>query len=142
MKKLLLLLVFFPLAVFAQQQTNVALQPVFYGGSLIFRSIDLDESEEEITDSQTNIYGWFLFNASAGVRYFKFYNATAANTIVGTTTPVITIGIPAGAGANVSFPEGIQFRTALTAACVTGVADNSTGAPGANDCIANIFYKD
>ncbi len=124
-------------------QTPVTLLPVPQGGTLIFRSLDLDETEEEVSATPAQIYGWYLFNgaASPNVRYFKFYNKTAADTVVGTTVPVLTIPLPPGAGANVPFPDGIEFRTALTAACTTGVADNDTGAPGANECILNLFYK-
>jgi len=107
----------------------------------IFRTVDLDEADVAVKATRGQVYGWFLQNTSAGVRYFKLYNATAASVTVGTTTPVITIGLPAGASANVMSPMGILFSTAITAACVTGVADNSAGAPGANECVANIFYK-
>jgi hypothetical protein len=36
---------------------------------------------------------------------------------------------------------GIKFDTAITVAATTGVLDNDTGAPGANEVIVNIFYK-
>lgn len=135
MRILLSLLVFF-------LTFNAVAQPSPSDTSLsIFKNVDLDEADVAVKAGRGQVYGWFLQNTSAGVRYFKLYNATAANVTVGTTTPVITIGLPAGASANVMSPMGILFSTAITAACVTGVADNSTGAPGANECVANIFYK-
>lgn len=130
----------------AQGQPGVATLPIEYGGAYIFRTIDLDEAPVAILQSgqpqkRANMYGWHLFNAAASTRYFKFYNALVANVTVGTTTPVMTIPIPAGAGANVYFANGVEFRTAITAACTTGVADSNTGAPGANECIMNLFWK-
>lgn len=110
-------------------------------GMSIFRSIDLDESEEDVKTSAGTLYGWYIQNKNAATLYLKFYNATAANTTVGTTTPILTIPVPTGAAANVEYTNGITFDTALCAAVTTGVADNDTGAPGANDFIANIFYK-
>lgn len=110
-------------------------------GMSIFRSIDLDESEEDVKTSAGTLYGWYIQNKNAATLYLKFYNATAANTVVGTTTPVMTIPVPTGAAANVEFTNGIAFTTAICAAVTTGVADNDTGAPAANDFIANIFYK-
>lgn len=107
----------------------------------IFRSIDLDESEEDIKGSAGKLYGYYMFNAHSATLFVKFYNATAANTTVGTTTPIMTIPVPAGAAANCHFNKGIAFATALCAACTTGVADNDTGAPGANLLILNAFYK-
>lgn len=110
-------------------------------GLLIARNIDVDESEEDIKTSAGKIYGWYLFNAHTATLFVKFYNATAANTTVGTTTPAMTLPVPAGAAANVHFNKGITFDTALCIAATTGVADNDTGAPAANVLIANIFYK-
>lgn len=115
--------------------------PATSGGLTIYRSIDLDETEEEVKGTAGQLFGWYLYNAAASVRYLKFYNATAANVTVGTTTPVLTIPVAAGAAANVEFSNGIAFGTAITAVVTTGLADNDTGAPGANEFIINILYK-
>ena len=119
----------------------VNVRPTTTGGLTIFRSIDLDETEEEAKGSAGQVFGWYIYNKAAAVTYVKFYNATAANVTVGTTTPVMTIPIPATAGANVEFTNGIAFDTAITVAATTGVADNDTGAPTANDLIINLLYK-
>lgn len=117
------------------------------GGASIFRSIDLDESEEEVKGSAGQLYGGVVINLATGVRYLKFYNATAANVTVGTTTPVMTIPIPTagsanGAGFVIPIPsQGVPFDTAITVAATTGIADNNTGAPGANEVIVNLFFK-
>ena len=137
----LLSLLVFASTVAAQPQTNVATLPVNYGGALVFRNVSILASDLDISTTPATLYGWHLFNGASATRFFKFYNSTAANTTVGTTTPFLTIPIPAGAAANVYFPQGIRFSTAISAVCVTGVADNSTGAPGANECVANVFYK-
>jgi hypothetical protein len=116
--------------------------PATQGGHSIFRSLDLDESEEEIKAGAGQVYGYYLANLHASAfRYVKFYNATAASVTVGTTTPVLTIPVPPGSAANVEFAHGLAFGTAITAAATTGVADNDTGAPGANEVVANVFYK-
>ncbi len=114
------------------------------GGLTIFRSLDIDETEEEIKASAGTLYFIHAMNMVSTARYLKFYNATAANVTVGSTTPVLTLPIPAnsttGAGFTVSIPQGLAFATAITVACTTGVADADTGAPGANDVIINIGY--
>ena len=115
------------------------------GGTTIFRSIDIDESEEEIKASAGQIYWIHAMNLTASVLYLKFYNATAANVTVGTTTPVMTFPIAtqattSGAGFVLAIPNGIVFGTAISVACTTGVADADTGAPAANACVINIGY--
>jgi hypothetical protein len=119
---------------------NVGIVPRTTGGYTIFRSIDLDETEEEIKATAGQVFGWYIFNAAATTHYVKFYNATAANVTVGSTTPVMTIPVPAGSAANVFTDTGIAFGTAITAAATTGVADADTGAPAANAVVVNILY--
>lgn len=122
----------------------VTLAPHTQGGPTIFRSIDIDETEEEIKATAGQVYWIHAMNMVATARYLKFYNATAASVTVGTTTPVLTFPIPAnsttGAGFVFNVPQGIPFSTAISVACTTGVADNDTGAPGANDVIINVGY--
>lgn len=116
------------------------------GGCAIFRSLDLDETEEDVKTSAGQVYGLWFTNTATSTRWLKFYNATAANVTVGTTTPVLTVGLPGNSSDDITglFSNGgvgIAFDTAICVAATTGVADNDTGAPSANDVIVNIFYK-
>jgi hypothetical protein len=119
-------------------------QPHTAGGLSIFRSLDLDETEEDVKTSPGQLYGMWVTNTATTTRWIKFYNATAANVTVGSTTPVITWGIPGNTSDDISAvfggAHGIAFDTAISVAATTGVADADTGAPGANDVILNVFY--
>ncbi len=116
------------------------------GGLTIFNSIDLDESEEEIKGTAGTVYSISAFNRTAAPLYLRFYNATAANTTVGTTAALAgPFVVPAnadsdGAGFIWNNEIGIAFSTAISAAVTTGVAANDTGAPGANDCVVVVGY--
>jgi hypothetical protein len=116
-------------------------------GMSVFRSLDLDETEEEVKATAGTLHKLRLTNRTTSVRYVKLYNATAANVTVGTTTPIDTIVLPGGTSADLctvvteSFGGGLTFGTALCLACTTGLADNDTGAPGANDVVATAYYK-
>lgn len=120
-------------------------QPHTTGGLTIFRSLDLDETEEEVKATAGQVYGWYIANLATTTRFVKFYNATAANTTVGTTTPVLTLPIPGNGtddvAANALGGMGIVFDTAITVAATSALADNDTTAPGANDVVINLFYK-
>lgn len=109
--------------------------------SQVYKSLDLDETEEEIKATAGYLCGFFFNNAAAAVRYLKFYNATAANVAVGTTVPVATFPLPALSAGVVPFPRDLEFSTAITAAVTTGLADNDTGAPAANDVQLMAFYR-
>lgn len=123
----------------------VTSMPHTNGGLTIFRSLDLDESEEEVKATAGQVYSLWFTNTATTTRWLKFYNATAASVTVGTTTPVLTLGLPGNASDDVSGvfggAHGFVFDTAITVAATTGVADADTGAPAANDVIVNIGYK-
>lgn len=116
------------------------------GGATPYKNLDCDETEDEIKASAGKLFWITAVNLAATKRYIKFYNATAANVTVGTTTPVLTFPIPTmgdtnGAGFTLNFGDlGVQFDTAITVAATTGFADNDTGAPGANEVILNCAY--
>lgn len=115
------------------------------GGTTAYKNLDVDETEDQVKATAGQVYWIHAVNVATTARYLKFYNATAANVTVGTTTPVLTFAIPSagattGAGFNLAVPNGIAFDTAITVAATTGVADNDTGAPGANDVILNLGY--
>ncbi len=109
-------------------------------GLTVFRSLDLDETEEEIKGTAGRLYGYYFANLADSVRFLKLYNATAASVTVGSTTPLLTLPFPAGGVGHIEFPHGIPFSTAITAAATTGIADADTGAPGANEVVLNAFY--
>lgn len=115
-------------------------------GVSYYQSLDLDETEEEVKSSAGTVFGVWFTNTATSTRWLKFYNATAANVTVGTTAPVITIGLPGNTTDDVSGmlnagAHGLLFDTAITVAATTGFANNDTGAPAANDVFVTVFYK-
>ncbi len=116
------------------------------GGCSVFRSIDLDETEEAVKATPGTLYGGIIINMTAATLYLKLYNATVADTTVGTTTPYMTIPIPTQGDTNGSGvalpipPQGVAFSAAITAAVTTALADADTGAPAANACVVNLWY--
>ena len=117
-----------------------------YNAYTNYKNIDVDESEDEVSSGPCNITWMMVVNTGAAVNYLKLYDATAANVTVGTTVPTLTIPLPAQADGNgggfiFQLPHAIEFATALTIAATTGVADNDTGAPGANEVVVAMGYK-
>ena len=116
------------------------------GGASALKVLDSDETEDEIKATAGQLYNLYCFNSTNAILYVKLYNATAANVTVGTTTPVMTIPVPGnndtdGAGVVMTWPNGLAFDTAITIATTTGLADNDTGAPGANAMTLAGSYK-
>lgn len=117
---------------------------VYIKGLSSYRSIDLDETEEEAKAGAGQLYGWHITNTATSTRYVKFYDGLASSVVVGTTTPKLTIPIAGSAddvSANLLGAAGIHFDTGITVAATTGLADNDTGAPGANEVIVNLFFR-
>lgn len=113
-------------------------------GLSIFRSIDLDEGAlEQVKGSAGALYGGFVTNLATTTRFVKFYNATSGT--IGSGTPVMTFAIPGNATDDIgatwnSGGIGIPFSTGICVGASTGVLDNDTGAPGANEVVINLWY--
>lgn len=111
---------------------------VALAASAIYRNLDIDESgASQIAKASAGRLIWyFIYNNASSVRFVKVYDkATAADE---TDTPVLTLAIPAASAANVTIPGGLTFAAGIALRATTGVADNDTGAPGANDVIVNL----
>lgn len=120
---------------------SVGFDPSLSAVASIFRSLDLDESEEEVKATAGRLLGYYFANLHATAwRYLKFYNATAASVTVGTTAPVLTLPLPPNQAGHLSLAHVPAFATAITVAATTGLADADTGAPGANEVVLNLIY--
>lgn len=89
-----------------------------------------------------NLTGWNIINTNSSDVYVKCFDASSGSVTVGTTTVVKTLLVPAN---STVFQEHIKnnsqyyFATALSLACVTGLADSNTTAPTTAIYI-EIFY--
>lgn len=104
-----------------------------------FRSIDLDETEEQCASGTVRMHGFTAMNLDAAdTLYVHFYDALIADVTVGTTVPRLTYAIPAGGGLNCNITEGLLFNVGVSAACTTAI--DGTGAPGTNEMILNVYF--
>lgn len=124
---------------------NVGMTPRTSGGLLIKNctsgdgSTALTNSAQAIKASAGQLFGWYIFNPNTVTAWVIIYNTAAASVTVGTTNPVLVIGVPAGAAANVVNPMGIEFTNAgWSAAAVMTDAAGNTAPTVALD--ANFFY--
>jgi hypothetical protein len=72
------------------------------------------------------MYGYYAYNPEAAVTFVHFYNTAAASVTVGTTNPLFTIAIPAGAAANLNIAQGITFSNAGWSCAATTTAGGNT----------------
>lgn len=105
-----------------------------FGGYLTFRNTALSSTPQQIKASSGSIYGWNIINSNTVPIYVKFFDS--ASPTVGTTAVARTVMIPASDGVTNGLYEietqlapVVDFSTAISVACVTGLADNSTTAP-------------
>lgn len=108
----------------------------------ILRNIDVDESGDAGVTKPCQLFCIVAQNMTAATNlYLKIYDTVGAPT-VGTTTPKMTIPLkPAVQPVIIPIDGGADFTAGVGLGATTGVADNDTGAPGANEVIVNLFYK-
>jgi hypothetical protein len=104
-----------------------------------FRNINLGPTGQTVKTSAGEVAGWAITNNAASPRFVKFYDT--ASVPDQTFTPLLTLQVPANAyNAFLGMGNALDFKNGIAVRGTTGAADNDTGAPAANDLIANIFY--
>ena len=100
-------------------------------GFIDYRNTVLTNTASQIKATAGQTRGWNFINSNTVPVYVKFYNALAASVVVGTNAVVRTLAIPSGGAFFLETQSVAQnnFLTAISIACVTGLADNSTTAP-------------
>jgi hypothetical protein len=104
-----------------------------------YRTLDAQPTGQSVKGSAGQVGGWFISNNSSSVRFLKLYDKATAP--LSSDTPKLTLQLPANSAANLLSVSGIDFTAGIGLRCTTGVADNDTGAPSANDVIVNLFYR-
>lgn len=89
--------------------------------------------------SAGQVYGYHLFNRTAGELFVKLYNKASAP-VVASDTPVYTIPLPPYGGVALTFPMGIAFGTGIAYAIVGGVADTNNTNTAADDVHGVLLY--
>lgn len=115
------------------------LRPATTGGLSMFHLVSAATTNAtNIKASAGQVFGWYIQNSNAATRYVKFHN-TAGTPTAGTGV-VLSLGIPGGAAANVSYEIGIAFTTGIAITTTTGITDADAVAVALSDLNINIFY--
>lgn len=113
---------------------DVGIQPRTSNGLTTFMASGSDGSSILVATAQVikasagQLYGYYAFNPEAATTFVHFYNTAAASVTVGTTNPLFTLAIPAGAAANLMTDIGIPFSNAGWSCAATTTASGA-GAP-------------
>lgn len=111
--------------------------PATTGGLTLFsQNITNTAGGTAVKGSAGQVYGYYFYNNNATVCYVQIWNV--ASPTVGTTAPVISMGIPANGGANMPTSMGLAFSTAITIGATTTRAGSSACTNGVD---ANVYYK-
>ena len=97
----------------------------------VYRNTNLLATDVEVKPVPGKVYWVEIHNTNAAVEFVHFYDATAANVTVGTTTPVFSLAV-ASSGQRFVFGDFPihEFATAITIAAsttATGAVAPGTG---------------
>jgi len=106
---------------------------------IAYRNLDVQPTGSVIKASSAELLAVYVSNDRAGHCFLKLYNMVGVPTE--TDTPVWTIRIHNNSQRDLDLPCPLLFSLGLGIRATTGVADNSNGAPGANDVVVSIIYR-
>ena len=98
----------------------------------MFLDQDVDENVKvDVTGGPATMYYLDCVSTdSSNALYVKFFDAAVVNR--GTTRPVMVVEIPTSGSKRLSFPDGVEFATALSYSCDRTGGTAEGAAPGAN----------
>lgn len=117
--------------------TNNAAAAVAGGYTPYFNSA-LSTTVQSVKSSAGKLGGWYIYNPNAAVAFVQIFNVASGSVTLGTTTPTLSLGIPATSAANLMNGEGADFATAISIAATTtatGLTAPGTALP------VNFLYK-
>lgn len=96
------------------------------------------DNAANIKASAGTLYAVSVFNVADYPVYVKFHNT--AGTPTSGAGVVLTLGVQAGWSRDFLIPQGRAFATGIGISIVKGIADNSTTAVAAADCVVDVVY--
>lgn len=116
---------------------NTVLTPQSSGGSTTHRTLAASGvNSTSVKGSAGRVYGVQAYNRGTGNYWLHLYNATSVT--IGTTVPVKSIPLPAGASVDLSTAVGWSFGTGIRFA-ITTVSNPSAGDAGVAGGDANLI---
>jgi len=101
------------------------------GGMTRFRNTALSNTATAVKASAGNLYYYHVYNSNAADAFLQLYNVAQGSVTVGTTTPDLTLAIPAGGVLDGSFDGApFSFSTAITIAATTTITGGSAPSTG------------
>ena len=117
------------------------LAPATSGGCDTFRKVSTADSSACVAKASAGqLYGYASCTSATAGRYLQIYDK-ATNPTIGADTIKMTIPMPAGGGANASFPQGISFLNGIAGALTSDAAGTSAAGITAGGCVFTLVLK-
>lgn len=109
-------------------------------GVTTLRDADIDNTAQACKVARGHLYGYHVQNPNASDAWLQFYDAAAADVTVGTTTPKLSLIVPANGAieAYLGDDNAIRFSTAITYSATTTAAGGTDPTVG---LVGNLFYR-
>jgi len=124
---------------------NAAVSTSSNSGSVAKVNNAATNSLTAVKGSAGKVWGGYLFNNGTTPAYLRLFNATSAGNVnMGTTAPIIILGIPAGGSLNIASvvdQYGLSFTTGIVYAITAGSTDlDNTAMTTANQVVGTILF--
>jgi hypothetical protein len=121
-------------------QVDVRTMPAMVASSaLAYRNINLQPTASQVGSGSTSLVSVFGFNNAAADAFLKLYDSVSAPDE--NSTPIWTLALQPNNRQDMALPCPVLFASGLWLRATTGIADNNTGAPGANTVIVALQYR-
>ena len=107
-------------------------------GMQTVRDADIDNTAQVCKAAAGNLYGYHVQNPNSSDAWLQFYDVAAGSVTVGTTTPKLSLVVPANGAIEHIGALPVEFSTAITYAATTTAAGGTDPTTG---LVGNLFYR-
>lgn len=119
---------------------EVGVIPDIAGGFDVFHLVSAATTNPTVVKaSPGQLYGWYLYNASAAPKKLAFHDDASPPTAGASIK--FSVMVPPFSAANISFTVGIPFSAGIGITTVAGIADTDASSVALNDLLINLWYK-
>ena len=107
-------------------------------GLLTVRDADIDNTAQACKTASGRLYGYHIQNPNAADAWLQLYDVAAAGVTVGTTTPKVSLVVPASGAIEAFSVVPVEFETAITYSATTTAAGGTDPTTG---LVGTLFYR-
>lgn len=109
-----------------------------FDGALPYFNSALLATKVAVKATSGDLYGYHIQNPNTSDAWVQFFDLASGSVTVGSTTPTLSLWVPAGGALDAVFAKPVNFATAVVVASTTTATGSTAPSTG---LVVNLLYS-